>query len=47
VPHHIRDLLFDHANERGSGKVYDHPEYESEMRAAVEKWGRPYRCAGP
>jgi integrase len=38
VPAHIRDLLFDHVAARGSGKVYDHHEYEDEMRKAVELW---------
>jgi integrase len=38
VPHHVRDLLFDHASGRGSGKVYDHHEYEAEMRDALERW---------
>ena len=38
IPAHIRDLLFDHVSGRGSGKNYDHHEYEDEMRAAVEKW---------
>jgi integrase len=38
IPQHIRDRLFDHAEDRGSGKAYDHHEYEGEMRAAVEKW---------
>jgi integrase len=35
---HIRDLLLDHQPQRGSGAVYDHHEYEKEMRAAIEKW---------
>jgi hypothetical protein len=34
----IRDLLFDHADDRGSGSDYDHHEYEEEMREAVECW---------
>jgi integrase len=38
IPHHIRDLLLDHSPGRGSGKVYDHHEYEQEMRAALEQW---------
>jgi len=38
IQRHIRDLLLDHASGRGSGKVYDHHEYESEMREAVEQW---------
>jgi integrase len=37
---HIRDRLFDHAEERGSGAVYDHHEYSDEMRAAVERWAQ-------
>lgn len=35
---HIRDRLLDHAPDRGSGKVYDHFEYQDEMRDAVEQW---------
>jgi integrase len=38
VARHIRDRLFDHVDDRGSGKVYDHHEYEDEMRDAVERW---------
>jgi integrase len=38
VPRHIRDRLFDHVDERGAGKNYDHHEYEDEMRDAVELW---------
>jgi integrase len=38
IPAHVRDRLFDHASGRGSGKVYDHHEYEDEMMAALEKW---------
>jgi integrase len=38
VARHIRDRLFDHVDDRGSGKVYDHDEYEDEMRDAVERW---------
>lgn len=38
VPGHIRDLLFDHVPERGAGAVYDHHEYQDEMRSAVEQW---------
>jgi integrase len=38
IPHHLRDLLFDHASGRGSGKAYDHHVYLEEMRAAVEQW---------
>ena len=36
IPQYVRDRLFDHADDRGSGKVYH--EYEGEMRAAVECW---------
>jgi hypothetical protein len=35
---HVRDLLFDHMPERGSGKGYDHAEYKTAMRDAVEAW---------
>jgi integrase len=35
---HIRDLLFDHAPQRGTGKVYDHGDYKPEMRTAMEIW---------
>ena len=38
VPPHIRDLLFDHQPMRGSGARYDHHEYGTEMREAIEKW---------
>jgi integrase len=38
VARHIRDRLFDHVDDRGSGKTYDHHEYEDEMRDAVERW---------
>ena len=38
VKAHIRDLLFDHAPNRGSGEGYDHHDYADEMRAAVEQW---------
>lgn len=38
VPPHIRDLLFDHAPQRGTGKDYDHHEYHEEMREALELW---------
>ena len=38
VPFHIRDLLFDHVPDRGSGKVYDHHEYMDEMLDALERW---------
>jgi len=38
VKAHIRDLLFDHAPNRGSGARYDHHEYADEMRSAVELW---------
>jgi integrase len=35
---HIRDLLFDHAPQRGSGRGYDHHDYLPEMREAMEVW---------
>jgi integrase len=35
---HIRDLLFDHSTKRGAGKGYDHHDYVSEMRSAMEAW---------
>lgn len=35
---HIRDLLFDHAPQRGSGRGYDHHDYLPEMRDAMEVW---------
>ena len=35
---HVRDLLFDHLPERGSGRGYDHADYKNQMRAAVEAW---------
>jgi hypothetical protein len=35
---HIRDLLFDHASKRGSGKGYDHHDYKPETRKAMETW---------
>jgi integrase len=38
VKPNIRNLLFDHMAARGSGQVYDHHEYEDEMREAVELW---------
>ena len=38
VAPHIRDMLFDHVPERGSGKGYDHHDYKDEMRAALELW---------
>jgi hypothetical protein len=34
----VRDLLFDHVPQRGSGKGYDHHDYKPEMRAAMEIW---------
>jgi integrase len=40
IPTHIRDRLFDHASGRGSGRVYDHHEYEDEMRDALEQWAK-------
>jgi hypothetical protein len=38
VPRHIRDRLFDRADDHGSSATYEHHEYESEMRSALEKW---------
>ena len=38
VPPHIRDLLFDHQPQRGSGARYDHHEYGDEMRESIEQW---------
>jgi integrase len=38
VPTHLRDLLLDHAPTRGSGKGYDHWEYQDEKREAMELW---------
>jgi integrase len=35
---HIRDLLLDHQPQRGSGAIYDHHAYGTEMREAIEKW---------
>jgi hypothetical protein len=38
VPPHIRDLLFDHQPQRGSGAGYDHYQYGDEMREGIEAW---------
>lgn len=38
VQPHVRDLLLDHAPQRGSGAGYDHHGYEAEMREALEAW---------
>jgi integrase len=38
VPPHLRDLLLDHAPNRGSGKDYEHYDYETEKRVAMELW---------
>ena len=38
IPSHVRDLLFDHASQRGSGKGYDPHDYQLEMQAALEAW---------
>jgi integrase len=35
---HIRDLLFDHAPNRGTGSAYDHHEYREEMLDALNRW---------
>jgi hypothetical protein len=37
---YIRDLLFDHAPQRGTGKTYDHHDYKPEMRTAMETWAK-------
>ena len=37
---HMRDLLLDHASERGAGKGYAHHDYKPEMRAAMEAWAK-------
>jgi integrase len=38
IPPHIRDLMFDHVPNRGSGRGYDHHEYKDELREAFELW---------
>jgi integrase len=38
VAPHIRDLLFDHVPNRGTGAGYDHYEYRDEMLAALNQW---------
>jgi integrase len=38
IPPHIRDLLFDHVPNRGSGAGYDHYEYREEMLDALNQW---------
>lgn len=38
VPEHIRDLLFDHASKRSTGKKYNHAEYYAERLQALERW---------
>ena len=38
IPSHLRDMLLDHAPDRGSGRGYDHHEYKDEMRDAIEQW---------
>ena len=38
VQKHVRDLLLDHARKRTGGGVYDHHEYQDEMKAAMEAW---------
>lgn len=35
---HIRDLLLDHAWQRGAGQGYDHHDYYVEMQEALETW---------
>jgi integrase len=35
---HIRDLLFDHVPNRGSGAGYDHYGYKDEMLDALDQW---------
>jgi integrase len=48
IPPHIRDLLFDHVSERGSGRGYDHAEYRAAMREATEAWAAYVgRLVGP
>jgi hypothetical protein len=31
----VRDLLFDHAPARGTGKIYDHHDYRAEIKATA------------
>jgi integrase len=38
IPPHVRDRLFDHAPNRGTGSVYDHHDYVDEMRTALNEW---------
>ena len=40
IPPYLRDMLLDHAPQRGSGKGYDHHDYIPEMREAMELWAR-------
>jgi integrase len=45
---HIRDVLFDHAPVRGTGKSYDHHDYRDDMLAALETWaGHIERLVSP
>jgi integrase len=38
IPPHIRDQLFDHVPNRGTGSVYDHHEYRAEMLDTLNTW---------
>jgi integrase len=38
VPPHIRDIVLDHAPDRGAGAGYDHHAYRDEMSEALEAW---------
>lgn len=38
VPPHVRDLLLDHAPNRGAGAGYDHYAYTRETRDALDAW---------
>jgi hypothetical protein len=38
IPPYVRDILFDHAPNRGAGKGYDHHDYLPEMRNALTVW---------
>ena len=43
VQPHIRDLLLDHAWQRGAGAGLDHHDYLPEMRSAMEAWADKLR----
>jgi len=48
IPPHIRDLLFDHSPDRGSGAGYDHSTYRTAMGEAMETWAKHVeRLVGP